>query len=153
MISCLIVYILIFKRDCFIHVSSPWMDTIVTILAFALVIATMVCVYVSIGELIFVSGNKKKAKKRPKKTKAFSVDAIVKMTEENDILEIEVLSAGKIITIGASSDCNRSGVFFDKRYYIEEAEYETPALFKDALASLFPGGFIAVCAIDGIPPE
>jgi len=152
LICCPIVYILLFNRF-FIPISSQWMNIILSILVFVILIPTILCFYVAMGELIVVAENRKKAKKRPKKTKAFSVDTVVKMTEENDILEIEILSAGKVITIGASADCNRSGVFFDKRYYIEEAEYETPALFKDALSSRFPGGSITVCAIDGIPPE
>ena len=84
---------------------------------------------------------------------AFS--AIMKLLSENDILELELLHNGAVLKIGVSSDYDhrRKPEFFDKRYYIEETEYLSPAEFSCAFASLSTQTMLTVLRIDGAAPK
>lgn len=82
---------------------------------------------------------------------AFS--AIMKLLSENDILELELLHNGAVLKIGVSSDYDHRSKpeYFDKRYYIEETEYLSPAAFSRAFASTQT--ILTVLRIDGAAPK
>lgn len=84
---------------------------------------------------------------------AFS--AIMKLLSENDILELELLHSGAVLKIGVSSDYDhrRNPEYFDKRYYIADTEYLSPAEFSRAFASLSTQTILTVLRIDGVPPK
>ena len=84
---------------------------------------------------------------------AFS--AITKLLSENDILELELLHNGSVLKIGVSSDYDHRSKpeYFDKRYYIEETEYLSPAAFSRAFASLSTQTMLTVLRIDGAAPK
>ena len=84
---------------------------------------------------------------------AFS--AIMKLLSENDILELELLHNGVVLKIGVSSDYDhrRNPEYFDKRYYIADTEYLSPAEFSRAFASLSTQTILSVLRIDGAAPK
>ena len=84
---------------------------------------------------------------------AFSV--IMKLLSENDTLELELLHNGAVLKIGVSSDYDhrRNPEYFDKRYYIADTEYRSPAEFSRAFASLSTQTIQTVLRIDGIAPK
>ena len=86
--------------------------------------------------------------------KTFKMEYVISLVEKNDIVEIEIKTQGQVIRIGASSDCKQgSSVFFDKRFYIGEEEYETLDLFEKALSHYAANGELRVITIDGIKVE
>ena len=82
---------------------------------------------------------------------AFS--AIMKLLSENDILELELLHNGAVLKTGVSSDYDhrRNPEYFDKRYYIADTEYLSPAEFSRAFASTQT--MLTVLRIDGAAPK
>ncbi len=84
-----------------------------------------------------------------------AMSALLKLMEENDILEIELLTDGKILKIGVSSDYDRRRKqdFFDKRYYIGDMEYPSPADFSRAFAAISSQTMQTVLRIDGVAPK
>ncbi|MBE6950781.1 MAG: hypothetical protein E7451_05525 [Ruminococcaceae bacterium] len=84
---------------------------------------------------------------------AFS--AIMTLLSENDILELELLHNGAVLKIGVSSDYDHRSKpeYFDKRYYIGETEYLSPAEFSRAFASLSTQTMQTVLRIDGAAPK
>ena len=84
---------------------------------------------------------------------AFST--IMKLLSENDILELELLHNGAVLKIGVSSDYDHRSKpeYFDKRYYIEETEYLSPAEFSRAFTSLSTQTTLTVLRIDGAAPK
>ena len=84
---------------------------------------------------------------------AFS--AIMKLLSESDILELELLHNGAVLKIGVSSDYDhrRNPEYFDKRYYIADTEYLSPAVFSRALASMSTQTMLTVLRIDGAAPK
>ena len=92
--------------------------------------------------------------KKAKKTgKQYSLENIMKMLRENDILEFEVKTLTGVITIGASSDCEPGSFkFFDKAYYIEDEEFaiEQEKEFLEKLSYMCGGESITVLSIDGV---
>ena len=84
-----------------------------------------------------------------------AISSLLKLLRENDILEIELLLNGKIVKIGVNSDYDhrKTPEFFDKRYYIGDNEYLSPAEFSRAFASLSTQTIQTVLRIDGIAPK
>ena len=84
---------------------------------------------------------------------AFST--IMKLLSENDILEFELLHNGAVLKIGVSSnyDHRRNPEYFDKRYYIADTEYLSPAEFSRAFALLSTQPLQTVLRIDGVAPK
>lgn len=149
-IICVTIIILSITRDHFIHISSEW-QTPSTILFCAIILVSLLCLEISIGEVFQTFSNRKKVNVQAIETKDFSVDEIMDMVSANDIIEIEICNDSNILKIGASSDSKySSSVFFDKQYYINDLNYDTIELFQTELIALFPKGKIPVFSIDGI---
>ncbi len=152
-IICSVIIVLCFMRNSFIRISSPCVEILVAILCCALTLASILCMYISIAELCETFWNRSKPVKQVTEAKNISIEEIIKCVFENDILEIEIIKDGNIERIGSSSDCKySSSVFFDKRYYINEMEYETIEAFQSTLIASFPKGYIPVLSIDGLQP-
>ncbi len=83
-----------------------------------------------------------------------SVNAVISLLADNDIIEFEVAKEETSIFLGSSSDCEPgSSVFFDKLYYIETKAYTDLDNMIEALNDLFPDGEIPVLLIDGVSPK
>ena len=151
---CLLVILFSSARNRIFHFSSAWVNAVVTILCFVLTVISILCLYISIGELFHVASNRRNTNCRPVNVKKMTIEAVTEIVSENDIVEIEVCTGNKAIKIGASSECRySSSVFENKLFYISSSEYNTIELFAEALIDLFPNGIIPVSKIDGLPLE
>lgn len=151
-IICLSVIIFSIVRNRIFRVSSPWVNAVVTMICFVLTIISILCLYISVGELFHTASNRKNMNYHPLAVKQLTVEAVTKIVSENDIVEIEVCTDDKTIIIGASSECKySSSVFEDKLFYISSSEYDTIEKFVESLFELFPTGVIPVSRIDGLP--
>ena len=151
---CLSVVILSIVRNSIFRFSSSWANAVVTILCLALTLASIPCLYISIGELFHTYANRRKRRNVNCKSidvKLLPVKKIIEIVSRDDIVEIEACVDNRIITIGASAVCEPPRfIFEDKSFYISNTEYETIELFADALNDLFPKGEIPVFRIDGL---
>ena len=151
-IICLSVIILSFVRNWFFRFSNPWIEFVTTLFCFVLLMVSILCIYISVGEVFHTSTNRKNANYQSSEIKQLTIGAISKIVSENDIVEIEVCKDKKTIKIGASAECEyTSSVFKDKLFYLSNSEYETVELFTKALLELFPDGSIPVLKIDDLP--
>lgn len=151
-IICLSIIVLSFMRNLIFRFSNPWANTAVTLLCFLLLIASILCIYISIGEIFHTYENLKLANYKSSKIKQLTIGEVTNIVSENDIVEIDVCIENKVIKIGSSADCKyTSSIFEDKLFYISNTEYETVELFNEALLELFPEGNIPVSKIDGLP--
>lgn len=151
---CMSVIIFSIVRNQIFRFSSSWANAVVSILCFVLTIISILCLYISVGELFHTASNRRNTYYHPLDVKQLTIAAVTKIVSENDIVEIEVCTDDKTIIIGASSECKySSSVFEDKLFYISSSEYDTIELFTEALIDLFPNGIIPVSKIDGLPLE
>ena len=151
-IICLSVILFSIVRNRIFSFSSAWANVVVTIVCFVLTIVSILCLYISIGELFHTHSNRMNINYQPLDVKRMTIEAVIKIVCENDIVEIEVSTDNKTIKIGASSECKySSSIFEDKLFYISSSEYDTIELFKEALIDLFPKGIIPVSRVDGLP--
>ena len=151
-IICLSVIIFSILRNRIFQFSNAWLNAIVTLLCFLLTIASILCLYISIGEVFHTMANRKNTNYQFSEIKHMTIGTITKIVSENDIVEIEVCKDKKTIKIGASAECEyTSSVFKDKLFYLSNSEYETVELFTKALLELFPDGSIPVLKIDDLP--
>lgn len=151
---CLSVIIFSIVRNRIFRFSSSWANAVVTVLCFALTIVSILCLYISIGELFHTCTNRRRTNCQLLNVKQLAIETVTKIVSENDIVEIEVCTDNQTIKIGASSDCRySSSIFEDKLFYISSSEYETIEQFTGALIELFPEGIIPVSKIDDLPLE
>ena len=108
----------------------------------------------ALGEFGRVKSNRNSTDSLRKNRKFYniSVDKIVSLAEENDIIEFMIAADEKKIKIGASSDYEYNK-FFDKRYYIGKQEYEHIDEFREKVQELSDNGEIKVVLIDGCSPK
>ena len=89
------------------------------------------------------------------KAERIAMSPLLKLMNEHDILEIDLLINGNVVKIGVSSDYDhrKSPEFFDKRYYIGDNEYLSPADFSQAFSKLSTQTMQTVLQIDGVAPK
>ena len=151
-IICLSIIILSLVRNQIFQFSNSWIYFAVTLLCFVLTMASVLCFYISVGELFHTHENRKNMNYHPSDVKQLTIEAVTKIVFENDIVEIEVYADNQTFKIGASSDCEDSSfVFKDKLFYISNSEYDTIEQFTKELIELFPEGTIPVSKIDDFP--
>lgn len=147
---CISVIFLCIIRNQLFHLSIPLVNVIVTAFCFVLTIVSILCLYISIGEIFHIHTNRRKVNYQPLDIKLLTIETVTKIASENDIIEIELYTDNRIIEIGASSECEySSSVFKNKLYYISNSKYDTIELFTNELHKLFPEGYIPVWRIDG----
>lgn len=154
-VSLLVILLSVF-RDKFFVISAQPFNIIVTFLCFLISIASILCIYIAIAELFYVRENRKGIKMAEKaiSAKPFSLERIIALLKENDIIEIEIKANEKVLKIGASADNKPfSSVFFDKRFYIEKEEYLKIEEFEKELLKYTKNDEIDVITIDGIKAE
>lgn len=153
-IVCLLVMIVCMFRNRILCFQSRWINGTLTFLAGILTIVCVLCIYISVGELFYVHFNKNNQDSivdRPQDSALMSIDKVIVLVCENDIIELEIWVNGRIINIGASADCKPSGIeFFDKRYFIDKHEYDDVVQFEKELVCNVGGNQIYVVSIDGI---
>ena len=149
---CLSVIILGVFRNRIVNISNAWVNGFITIICFVLAIASILCIYISVGELFYVRANRRETKDEPSEAKIVTTKEIVGIVHRDDIVEIEVWANNKVIKIGSSAESKyASSVFENKLFYISRLEYETIEQFEEALKDLFPEGIVPVFRIDGLP--
>ncbi len=151
-IICLSVIAVSIFRNSIFQVGNGWINIIVILLCLAFTLASILCLYISVGEIFHTYVNRKKENCQFSKIKQLTIGTISEIVSQNDIVEIKVRKDEKTIKIGASADCEyTSSVFKDKLFYLSSSEYETVEQFTEALLELFPEGNVPVLEIDGLP--
>lgn len=147
---CIGILILMFFRRRLYHVSG-FGETVDYIVCGILAIGCYWCFLPSVCELPEIYENRHRNDRRSKNAKLLPMEVIQKIVQENDLVEIEVGENGqKSILIGASAECTRDGDFEEKRFYIQDAEYQTIGEFSEALLARYPKRWVPVSKIDGI---
>jgi hypothetical protein len=157
-ITSVVLIIILVNRTYFIHFEDEVFNIILGVIATAVGCVCILCIYISWAEISLVHENRKKTNividSIIANTKKYSIDEIVAMSKNNDIIDIQIVVNDKAIGIGSSSDCKAgSSKFFDKLYYIDKNEFANIDDFKASLLSHTVNEKIMVISIDGIRPE
>lgn len=152
---CVILIIITVNRKRFIQCENLFSDIIIGVVSVLVVVASLLCIYTSVAEMILIHENKEHNKKDMvysiTNSTEYHVNDIVSLLVSNDIIDIEIVLNDGIINIGSASDCHVSdSQFFDKVYYFNDEEFTSLDDFRVKLISISPNGYIKVVAIDGI---
>jgi hypothetical protein len=112
----------------------------------------ILCIYISLAEIIYVRENLKVSKfdLRGKKTEPFDIDDTISLLKNNDIIEIEAIYNNNLFKFGSSSDCKqRDAKFYDKEYYINNKSFKTIDSLKKELVKYCKDKKIFILTIDG----
>lgn len=148
--------LLLFFRKYYLNISNSLLDIIVGIVFGCIGLACFLCIYISIAEIVLLHERRKDVKAvsmQIKKGDSLPLDKVISLINDNDIIEIRILSNNEIIKIGASSDCKmgRSG-FYNKMFFINNEEYETLTSFKKAIIKYTVDSNLFVLTIDDLAP-
>lgn len=154
---CLLILLGCFFRKWFLHFSGFAADIADAVLCTALIFACFRVLGCSLGEIFETFGNRRKQKPpRPIRGEpcVYSVGEVVTLAESCEIVEVELLTNGETLAVGASSDSEPGrSELFDKLYYVGQQEYASIADFRAALLPFADDGMLSVYRIDGLPPE
>lgn len=153
-LSSLLIVVLI-ERGHFYTINSPFWKVVEGALVVAVLVLSVLCIYISLCEVLLLYERNKKGKKDLEKamarSKNLSVSYILSLLEDNDIVEILIAYEQRIVTVMTSSDSRHgSSKFFDKRYHIEDKSYTDFTEFKQAIIPYANDGAFCVIEIDGI---
>ena len=155
--ACLLILLGCFFRKRFLHFSGFAADIADAVLCTALIFACFRVLGCSVGEIFETFGNQRKQKPpRPARGEScvYSVDEVVTLVESCEIVEIELLTNGKTLAVGASSDSEPGrSELFDKLYYVGKQEYAAISDFRAALLPFADDGMLSIYRVDGLPPE
>lgn len=158
-IAVLLITILIL-RNYFIHVNNKLLSGIVAFVCMIIVLASVLCIYISIAEIININerrelGNLKHLDIDKTMYYTYDFEKVVCLIYNNDIIDIVIINSNSISRIGSSSNYNKSnGKFFDKAYYIDETEYPTIEQFESAFHEIWGNKeTIDIISIDGVSPK
>lgn len=157
-ILCGLLVVLLISRNYLIHINNSLWKTIINIVCFQVVILSILCIYFSVAEIILLNERNKEDRMNIENARTYSktyyVDYILSLLEENDIIDISILSNDQIINLGASSDCHPgSSHFFDKNYYINNKNDITIEELREIINHYSTNSKVCVIAIDGVPPN
>ena len=120
---------------------------ILTLFSYIIITKGVIIIYGSVRK------NRKVAKYKSKviPTTPFSLERVICLVKENDIIEFEIIADKYVEKVGSSSDYDKcKDIFFDKRFYVGENEYLSSAKFTEALSNFSIDGKIKVIAVDGV---
>ena len=140
------------NRDELFQITNKSLSLIIAIMCTIVVLASVLCIYISIGELAYVYTDRHKTNKAPNQAelRQVSVEEIINMLDNNPIIDLEILMNKAILKVGSSADCKySSAVFFDKRFYLNNTEYLTIEEFHNALIHHKQDESIYLLSIDG----
>lgn len=141
-----------------IDIENKTLGNIVSSFSTILLILCAYCFVIAWSELGYAQDNKEKAnadyQKYLKMAINISLEKTLSMIFDNDIIDFNILFDEKIVYIGASSDSNNSSSkFFDKRYYINDHEFENFEEFKLKIMEYSINDMILVARIDELPAK
>lgn len=152
-VVCLMILLGCFYRRRFLYFSGSLAKIVDAVLCTALIFACFHVLGCSVGEIFETFENRKKQKLSDAvygELHTYSIDEVVTLAKSCDIVEIELLTNGKTLTVGASSDSEPGrSELFDKLYYVDKKEYAAIADFRAALLPLTVDGKLYVYCIDG----
>lgn len=83
----------------------------------------------------------------------FTVDEIVNLAEQCDVIDVYATHNNKVLRLGTSSDSMPGKTaLFNKKYYIGDICYSDVDSFREALFIIFPDNVIHVASIDDVDP-
>lgn len=112
----------------------------------------ILCIYISLAEIIYVRENLKASKfnLQGKKTEPFDIEDIISLLKNNNIIEIEAIYNNNLFKFGSSSECKqRDAKFYDKEYFIDNKSFKTIGSFKEELVKYCKDEKIFILTIDG----
>ena len=150
-VVCILIILFSIFRNSFVQIHIEWINILIKYVCLVLTLCSILCLYISIGEIFHTFSNLKKTNCDFVSIKPVSINTVKEILKRNDIVEIEVCIDDEIIKIGSSADCKYSSkVFYDKSYYIQSSLFETINDVERELFNIFPSGTIYVVRIDGL---
>lgn len=152
-IVCIIIIAISILRNNIVEISVKWLSIAVSFVCFIMVISSILCIYISVGELFhtYYNRNVKEEYINNANLRKMTINEIETLLKNNDIIKIDIVCNNKIYTVGASSDCKiSSSVFTDKSYYINDIEFLKLESVLEALLNMFSTENVPVLKIDDI---
>ena len=161
LIVCLLFLILLWVLRINIPIENETVNTIVGFVTAGVGVAGILCLAIAACDLIVVSDNRDKDKRKrqaaaqaAKNGQEIDLAKVVSLAKDNDIIVFEIVADGEPFEVGSSAECdNGSSRFYNKRFCIDEQEFEDADAFEAALAPLAKDGKLLVLSVDDVPVD
>lgn len=155
---CIVLLLFLMNTGRFFYIEKTIWRFIVGAICVCIGFSSILCICISVAEMIIIHDNRPKKDnvsiKEIEECKMYPIDEVMSLVNNNDIIEIRIISNRKIVEIGSSSDSNvGSSKFFDKLFYIGEKEFESLDDFQKELLLYSDNGQISITLIDGVSPK
>lgn len=157
-ILCTLLIIFLINRNHFYLIQHPVWKIVEGVICVQIMILAILCIYISVAEMILLSERRSENNADHiavlSSCRDYRIDDVVQLLETNDIIEIAIIAKGKVVRLGASSDCHPGDAhFFDKSYYIDSKTEIDIKGIREELKNYADNGVIHVLTIDDIPQK
>lgn len=159
-IIAIIIIALLITRSSYIHINDKTASMVIVIVSFIIGCMSIFSIYISFAEIVYINDNREIANFKDKdissmKSCIYTIEEVVDLVRNNDIIDIIIKCENNIVRIGSSSNYNKSnGIFYDKKYYIDKNNYDTIEQFITALKNTIRyKSHIDVVSIEGVYPK
>lgn len=154
----IVIVITIVNRNRLFIIENDLLKISIGVACFIVAIFCVYCTYISVSEIILVYDYRKTIcldmDSALKSSKEYSIDDIIFLLTNNDIIEIEAFYNDKIIEISAVSNSRPgSSNFFDKCYRLDTKEFDSIDKMRAEMISCFDNKKIRVVSVDGLIPS
>ncbi len=135
--------------------SDSRVEAVISLVGLLLSFVNAYIICVAVGELGFVAENRERAKmleRNPSElvTKRHSAVEILERFDESRDTELLIAVDGRLAYIGVKTAYSKAAGYHDKKYYINDDDYDDPDHFADVLTALTHSAReINVVSIDG----
>ena len=152
-----LIIALLINRKRFVSIDNSLLDAVIGVTCALIAMVCVLCICISICEMLLLHDRREATKidleNAIMHSKNYSINSILTLLEENDIIELLALSHGQIIRLGASSNSSPGNShFFDKNYYVNDEDSVTIEELIKVLSRYSVDGELCVISIDGISP-
>ncbi len=156
----ILLFVLCYNRNRIIPTENKILTSLGTVVTVGVIVIGFYCIFISVTEIIEMKSKKKDPSDLPPFEKRdWTTEKLFSFLEESDIIDIVVEHAGSRLKIGTKSDYGRTNrfssekSFFDKCYYIEEAEYEKLSDFIEQFQTVIQADVVTILyvGIDDMP--
>ncbi len=153
-ICCCILIVLLINRGEF---NNSYIDIFLTIVALVTTILAILRIYLSFAEMLLLYERRTEAKidinKAMKHSHEYSVEHIIYLLAENDVIDISIVFKNQIVKLESSSEnFPGSSNFINKKYSIDKCFVPFEEL-KEKLTTFTVNDRICVISIDDLPPS
>lgn len=150
-VICLLLILLCISRNQLFNIELHWLNVLLSVLCFLVVLLSIFCICISAYEIFNFIEHRDNQCTNIDNAQPINIEEVIRIVNDNDIVQLKIVFHNSVLLIGSSSDCkNGSNVFFDKKYYIGDNEFNSLCEFQEHIQQYATNNSLSVISVDDI---